>query len=122
MHLPALPLTKCEMYLSKLQIVFVRIAKQTKQTWCIKLLHNKLEKKKECGGRELQCLQLKHVSQNARARACHCPLNARWLVHSLILSSQPNFGQIAKSGPPLCQFILKGTKSGQSGPESTITP
>ena len=44
-------------------------------------------------------LQLKHVSQNARARACHCPLNARWLVHSLILSSQPNFGQIAKSGP-----------------------
>ena len=68
--------------------------------------------------------ELKHVSLNPIGRFLPAiyPLNARWPVHSLILSSQPNFGQIAKSGPPLCQFILKGTKSGQSGPESTITP
>ena len=48
------------------------------------------------------------------------PLNACWLVHRLILTSQPNFGQITKVD--YCQFLLKGTKSGQSSLQSTITP
>ena len=48
------------------------------------------------------------------------PLNACWLVHRLILTSQPNFGQITKVD--YRQFLLKGTKSGQSSLQSTITP
>ena len=67
-----------------------------------------------------QCVHpAKHVSPNNFLPTIY-PLNACWLVHRLILTSQPNFGQITKVD--YCQFLLKGTKSGQSSLQSTITP
>ena len=67
-----------------------------------------------------QCVHpAKHVSPNNFLPTIY-PLNACWLVHRLILTSQPNFGQITKVD--YRQFLLKGTKSGQSSLQSTITP